>query len=411
VSYHTQVPNLAIDFVIPLLSEAEAKCYLFVIRRTVGFVVDMRQGAAKRKTRDRISLSQFESGMTTGDWTFNLGTGLSLNSIRKALQLLQEKGLVQSWWSCTICSHEHGADAAAGGKAVKCPSCQSPCQREFGLVPLTARRIVEFLNNNDPQRRQWTYDRKERRFRAQTAIEVEEQRSIEQSLEAFVGHLRYPDLVAQAIGAAESSLGRKLTPHQKIEGFYKPVLNMQEQAADYPQIVAQALKICLDKGKFAGKEKRLPNGRVSLRLHNKPMAYAEAIVGGELERRHRSGRIRAREGRFDPLIEQTLNEKLAQARQLNRAADKGDSEARNEARKILAEMLGKRKEYAKFLFSTGVEKEDAIKRAGALIAWAYKIGETDVTESRQERFGSDDWYPEWDWPDELPDDPVMRRSE
>lgn len=405
--YHTQVPNLAIDFVVPFLSGAETKCYLYVIRRTRGFVVAKNSKA--RKSRDRIALSQFENGMQSGNWVFNVGTRLTLNSIRKAIQSLQEKGLVQSWNVCDVCGHEMPAEAALGGRAVKCSRCTSPCHRELGMVSLTARVIVDFLNANDTERR-WTYDKKATRFVARTLAEQAEQESIEQSLEAYVSHLRYPDLVAEAIDQAEKSLGRPLSPRQKIEGFYKPVLRMQEHAADYPQIVAKALQVAVKRGAFKGKEHRNAKGSTSMRSRREPMAYARGVLEGELGRVNSSTHQQARQSGFDPAIEQTLNEKLRLARQLNRKADKGDSEARDEARKLLSEMLGRRKDLAKLLFARGVEKDDALARARALISWAYKIGETDVIEARQNRAPVHDHYPEWDWPEDLPNRPRMRRK-
>lgn len=414
MAYHTQVPNLVIDFVMPLLSEAEHKCYEFIIRRTLGFVVPAKNGPAKRKTRDHIAMSQFESGMTSGPWTFNLGTMLAPNSIRKALQSLQEKGLIQAFWTCQTCSYEKLADAASGGRQVKCPACKSNCQREFSPIPLTARRMVDFLNANDPLKRSWSFDREVQRFRATSAAEQQEREGNEQDMAVFVAHLRYPDLVAQAIERNESSLGRKLTPRQKIEGYYKPVIAMQKQASDHPQVVVDALKSVIKSGKgIIGQEHYSEaSGKTTMRMSQKPLAYAQAIVRSELATRRKGARQRARQGGFDPMVESMLNQKLEQARALNRQADKSnDSEARAESRLILSEMLGHRQDFAKMLFSLGYDKDDAKKRAGALIRWAFKIGETDVVAARQNQMAVRDWYPDWEWPEDLPDQPRLRSSE
>jgi hypothetical protein len=405
--YHTQVPNLAIDFVVPFLSGAETKCYLYVIRRTVGFVV--AKDSKARKSRDRIALSQFETGMQSGNWVFNAGTRLTLNSIRKAIQSLQEKGLVISWHVCDVCSHEQPAEAALGGRQVKCQRCTSPCHRELGMVQLTARVIVDFLNANDPDRR-WTYDKEATRFVARTIAEQAEQESIEQSLATYRSHMRYLELVDEAIAQLEKSLGRPLSVRQQIEGFYKPLMGMQEQAADHPQIIAKALTVSIKRGAFMGKEHRNAKGQVTMRSRRDPMAYARGVLQGELGRVNNTTHQQARKAGFDPAIEQTLNEKLRLAKQLNRKASRGDDEARDESRKLLSEMLGKRRDLARLLHARGVEKSDAVPRARALISWAYKIGETDVVEARQNRAPVHDHYPEWDWPEDLPNRPRVRRA-
>ena len=49
----TQVPNVILDLFIPRLPEGEARCSLYICRRTFGF----------HKKRDRISLSQFVDGI------------------------------------------------------------------------------------------------------------------------------------------------------------------------------------------------------------------------------------------------------------------------------------------------------------------------------------------------------------
>jgi hypothetical protein len=77
----TQVPNQILDTHLPLLTEAELKMLLVIVRQTNGWV-DKRTGL--RKTRDRISHGQFMKK-----------TGLCRRVISKTLQNLISKGLIQ----------------------------------------------------------------------------------------------------------------------------------------------------------------------------------------------------------------------------------------------------------------------------------------------------------------------------
>ena len=76
----TQVPNFVFDALLPALSMAELKVLLVVIRQTLGWV-DARTG--QRKTRDRISQSQFQRK-----------TGLSRRSMTNAIQSLHQKNII-----------------------------------------------------------------------------------------------------------------------------------------------------------------------------------------------------------------------------------------------------------------------------------------------------------------------------
>jgi hypothetical protein len=76
----TQIPNIVLDQYLKTLSASELKILLVIIRQTNGWV-DTRTG--KRKTRDRISHSQFKEK-----------TGLCSKIISKAIQSLVLKGLV-----------------------------------------------------------------------------------------------------------------------------------------------------------------------------------------------------------------------------------------------------------------------------------------------------------------------------
>jgi hypothetical protein len=81
-----QVPNVLIDGALDSLGFAELKVILFIIRRTLGF----------NKLSDRISISQFEKGICTRDGRrLNRGTGLCRKSINRALDSLEENGLIR----------------------------------------------------------------------------------------------------------------------------------------------------------------------------------------------------------------------------------------------------------------------------------------------------------------------------
>jgi len=82
---YTTVPDELFDILLPRLSGAELKILLYIVRRTFGW----------KKGSDRISLSQFESGITrkTGE-VLDGGTGLSSRAIRIALQSLVEKNIL-----------------------------------------------------------------------------------------------------------------------------------------------------------------------------------------------------------------------------------------------------------------------------------------------------------------------------
>jgi hypothetical protein len=75
----TQLPNLVLDLLIPRLPEAEARCFLYICRRTYGF----------HRESDKISFSQFINGIVGRDGKrLDHGTGLSRQSVSMALKHL-----------------------------------------------------------------------------------------------------------------------------------------------------------------------------------------------------------------------------------------------------------------------------------------------------------------------------------
>ncbi len=75
----TQLPNIILDKVFPLIPEAEARCLIYICRRTFGF----------HKGTDRISFSQFMDGIKDRRGTvLDYGTGLSRQAVSVALKNL-----------------------------------------------------------------------------------------------------------------------------------------------------------------------------------------------------------------------------------------------------------------------------------------------------------------------------------
>jgi hypothetical protein len=82
---YTAIPNELYDVLMPSLSPAEFKVILYVARRTFGF----------KRGSDRISASQFERGIISGDGrVLDRGTGLSRRAIYLALERLISKRIL-----------------------------------------------------------------------------------------------------------------------------------------------------------------------------------------------------------------------------------------------------------------------------------------------------------------------------
>ncbi len=95
----TQVHNAIFDILMSYLTEAELKCYLYVVRRTFGF----------HKKKDRISLGQFVKGLRDKDGrVVDLGTGLSRQAVVDALSALSEAGFIKK--KTTIKGVEYSID-------------------------------------------------------------------------------------------------------------------------------------------------------------------------------------------------------------------------------------------------------------------------------------------------------------
>jgi hypothetical protein len=77
----TQLPNLILDLVVPLIPESEARCLIYICRRTFGF----------HKGSDRISFSQFTDGIKDRRGNvLDYGTGLSKQAVAVGLKNLAQ---------------------------------------------------------------------------------------------------------------------------------------------------------------------------------------------------------------------------------------------------------------------------------------------------------------------------------
>jgi hypothetical protein len=82
----TQIPDEVLDFMLPGLTGAELKVFLYVMRRTYGF----------KREADQITLVQLSRGIRKRDGTYlDYGTGLSRRAVIEAIKTLEAKGLVE----------------------------------------------------------------------------------------------------------------------------------------------------------------------------------------------------------------------------------------------------------------------------------------------------------------------------
>lgn len=394
---HIQVPQLLQDMVLPLLSHAEVMCLMYIVRRTRGFT---RQGGGGQKTHDRISLSQFEHGISSGEYVLDLGTGLrSRSTIVSALRSLEEKGLVAVSPVCDRCrwgsdpDEPQSADPGLLVTGARCPRCRRTLSKVYGLAPLTPRTMTAFLNANDPRGRSWTFDHSVRRFLPQTEAVAEPVPA--PATDDYRAMLWYPDLVDQAMTQFTEARGRALTEDEMIRHFYEPVIALQEMSAQFPAMLKRALTETLRKRIPASvQEVRQANDRVSRRFNTGWHRYTKAIVRRELARPAFTRRSETSEPASAPpstesimAREQGVQELLERARELNRAGNAGA------ARAVLSEVLAQVPHLAP-LFGGSERLADAHLRL------AFKHGLRDF-QSAREAVALHDHYPEWEWPEDL----------
>jgi len=161
----TPVPDELFDEWLAVLSGAELKCLLYIVRRTLGF----------KKDADAISLSQMVNGITTRDGrVLDGGTGLNRSTVVAALASLEARGLI----TVVRAADEQGAaltstyalrwrdDATAAPPPANPPPPASPPtrggrERAVALLPKppaptvevasqTAREVVGKLDQDHP---------------------------------------------------------------------------------------------------------------------------------------------------------------------------------------------------------------------------------------------------------------------
>jgi hypothetical protein len=381
-SPHTKVPNLIYDIVIWLVSPAERDCLLYIVRRTYGFS-DQDGG---RKVRDTISLDQFEKGIVSDSFLLDLGTQLSRNTIRKALKELEKKELVLSKHYCTHCFWEEDDQIAPATKdsktnAIACPRCRASVSKSWGLAPLTPRKLKELLNKNDKQGRQWDWDAERQRFKFHD-VDLEKEKELEkQALEEEAKRLRgllwYPDLIDQAISLAARKLkSNKISLSRKINGFYRPVWEMQEKFNNPPLIKYSLIKTL---------EGPVFKGNKTQNWHR----YMLRVAENNTYRFPRAGEKLAEDEHSIKDNSQLLRDKeLAMRDLLLRAAELNGRKEHHEARALLADILSQVNDLSELF-------DDDKQKCEFNLRLAFKQGEYDFVSIKVDPYISWDFYPEW----------------
>ena len=390
---HTRVPQLVSDIIAPLLSSAERDCLLYIIRRTFGFT----DGNGGRKARDTISLEQFENGISSGNYLLDLGTQMSRGTIKKALEGLQEKELVDVRHSCTKCFWEQTSEdqlTIEEGQSPRCPRCKATLSRSWALSELTPAKIKHLLNTYDKKGRVWTWDSESKRFRFDDVAGDKQRKKSQQELRDEALRLRrllwYPELVDEAVALAELQLrsGRKISLSRRITNFYQPVHEMQDA---YP--MAPLLKYSLEQT-LAGPALRQPDTHRWFRYLTKVLENnQQRFVGGGPDPDSNQARADQADIRHRELA---MREMLVHAAELN---DKNQGE---EARSLLADILSQADDLCE-LFGNNKDLCEAALRE------AFKQGSSDFVSVRPTAHGID-FYPEWSWPPELQDEIDPRKE-
>jgi hypothetical protein len=135
--HYTQVPDEVFDELLPVLSEAELKVLLYIIRRTFGF----------KKTADAISLRQMTAGIVTADGRrLDYGAGLSERSVIRGIQGLLTKGLILAERRA---SADRGDESTVYQLRMRSPAgvCQDDSPPRAGKAP---RRLATESGANPP---------------------------------------------------------------------------------------------------------------------------------------------------------------------------------------------------------------------------------------------------------------------
>jgi hypothetical protein len=398
---YTQFPNIAVSLLMPILEPTEWVCLSYIIRRTYGFAGADGDG---EKT-DVISFEQFVKGVPFLEGhVLDLGTGLGRPAIKRALAELEEKRLITSLYACSHCGWrqaEGAPDPTPLGKAKSpsCPDCKKRLSFSYGIAEMTAKKLASILNEFDPKGREFTWSPEQRAYRVEVPEDSKRQQQREQDLEAEAARLRdrlwFPDLVDACLALAEGALkaGHKISMSRKVNGFYRPVIELQETYTASP-LIKYALEQTI--------ERKVPAGKRSLNWWHYPKAICEnnktnrKYSGAPVDRNTNAEQALAHSL---PVMQDAVRELLRRAADLN---GRGEQEA---ARALLFDILA----------------DVNIKAVGPLFAGDLKLADHSLREAFKQGVsdfvGIDpadslglDFYSDWSWSDEVPTPRQRRRA-
>ena len=382
---YASLPTIVDDVLMWLLTPAEYLCLRYIIRHTYGRV----DGQGGRKERDTIAQSQFESGIRSGPYLIDGGTGLSRPTIKTALRGLREKELLDTRHACTRCFWEQKAGApepaasASGGHV--CPRCAHSLTTSYALAELRPSLLVSLLNRYDPQHRTWSWDDDKARcyfggaeHADEKALAAQREAELEAEARELWARLWYAPLVKAAIDQAGTQRkdGANFPPSALIKHFIQPILDLQER---YPApLVEKALKITVLDKKKPAEQRRGTWNRDWARY---ALAICDNHAPSSMQRRGPAAGSAAHAAAHVQALARTVSGLLAQAVKLNGA---GNSEAAHE---LLSEILSHAAALAP-AYDGDVDKADYQLRL------AFKQGSADLHVPRNTR--GLDFYPTWD---------------
>lgn len=379
---YTTVPNPILDLILPRLTPPEQACLLYIIRRTYGFAASTTHG--ERKQWDRIALSQFVSGNRSGGFVLDLGTGLARPQVVRALNKLEERGLVRVSYECPTRTTKNGRTVGCGWneadedhlttpeidpktKAYRCPRCGRTLSKAYALRPLTPGFIKRFLTSTDPDGATWDYDPEVGHYYVGTPAPIKKKTNRLPSLQELRDQLWFPDLVDQIIAhAAAQNKTKRVSDGRIAKGFYLPVIELQRSG-----LPKDAMEYGL---------REVVKRKIAARRHNRNwFNYASACMRSYVERRHGSLEQLQTANR-----KEQVRERLRRCAELNRAGQ--EAEARQLLRQLLADHLNQLAE------DFGGDKLLARRH----LLEAFKRGLDDYEAVREYTVFAD-YLPNWSW--------------
>jgi hypothetical protein len=245
--------------------------------------------------------------------------------------------------------------------------------------------VRDFLNAHDPQKRLWHWDAHEQRFyfedKTQEARREVSESDLREEAARLYRLLWYSDLVEDALKLAQAQLqeGHKITMTRRINNFYKPVWELQEQYGN-PALIRYALEQTIE-----GPALRSPNARGWIKyLARVCENNARKFAGGGVA----AGTNAAKEQNESVVArEHAVRDLLRQAYALNKI---GEFES---ARALLSDILAQTKPLAELFDGDEARCENALREA-------FKQGATDFVGVRPNPHSPVDYYREWNWPTE-----------